>query len=113
MGGTGSGRTGGHATAEGTASFVLSVKGLLGRLPWGAVGSGTITFRSSWDGELPVDVRVDTTDRAAPCVELTHEARNGSGQGVPSRVRLTTTRPRYGGERWWFVCPSTGRRAFK
>jgi hypothetical protein len=24
-----------------------------------------------------------------------------------------TTRPRYGGVRWWFVCPATGRRAFK
>jgi len=29
------------------------------------------------------------------------------------RVRLTTTRPNYGGLRWWFVCPSRGTRAGK
>ncbi len=29
------------------------------------------------------------------------------------KVRLTTTRPHYGGLRWWFVCPSSGRRAAK
>ncbi len=46
MGGMGSGRTGGRPTEEATGSFVLTVKGLLGRLPWGAVGTGTITFRS-------------------------------------------------------------------
>jgi hypothetical protein len=26
---------------------------------------------------------------------------------------LVTTTPPYGGRRWWFVCPSTGRRAMK
>src|SRR4051794_22190306 len=109
----GSGRTGGHPTSEATGSFVFSVKGLLGRLPRDAVGGGTITFRSGRDGELPIEVRVDTTDRAAPHVELTHGTRDGAAQRITYRVGLTTTRPRYGGERWWFVCPATGRRAFK
>ena len=27
------------------------------------------------------------------------------------RVQLETTRPNYGGLRWWFVCPLSGRRA--
>jgi hypothetical protein len=27
------------------------------------------------------------------------------------RVRLETTQPNYGGLRWWFLCPITGRRA--
>src|SRR3954470_1722651 len=113
MGGTGSGRTGGNPTDEATGSFVLSVKGLLGRLPWSAVGSGTVTFRSRWHGEFPVEVRVSTTDRAAPHVELTHGTRDGATGQITYRVGLTTTRPRYGGERWWFVCPATGRRAFR
>ena len=113
MGGMGSGRTRRRVTDESTGSFVLSVKGLLGRLPRGAVGGGTVTFRGSRWGELAVEVRGDTTDPTAPYLELTHETRDGSEERVAYRVRLTTTRPRYGGERWWFVCPSSGRRAFK
>src|SRR3954447_15257441 len=113
MGGTGSGRTGGNPTDEATGSFVLSVKGLLGRLPWSAVGSGTVTFRSRWYGEFPVEVRVDTTDRATPYMELTHTPGEGATGRIAYRVGLTTTRPRYGGERWWFVCPSSGRRGVK
>src|SRR4051794_34669912 len=113
MGGMGSGRTGGNPTDEATGSFILSVKGLLGRLSWSAGGSGTVTFRSRWHGEFPVEVRVDTTDRAVPHIELTHATRDGAAGRITYRVGLTTTRPRYGGERWWFVCPATGRRAFK
>ena len=29
------------------------------------------------------------------------------------RITLTRTRPRYGGWRWWFICPQTGRRVTK
>ena len=28
-------------------------------------------------------------------------------------VRLVSTRPNYGGRRWWFVCPLVGRRVAK
>ena len=113
MGGFGSGRTRRRVTDESTGSFVLSVKGLLGRLPRGAVGGGTVTFRGGRWGELAVEVRLDTTDPAAPYMELTHETRDEPAQRITYQVRLTTTRPRYGGERWWFLCPATGRRAFK
>src|SRR4051794_21762595 len=109
----GSGRTPRRVTDESTGSFVLSVKGLLGRLPRGAVGRGTVTFRGGRWGELAVEVRLDTTDPATPIMELTHETRDGSEERIEYQVRLATTRPRYGGERWWFVCPSSGRRAFK
>jgi hypothetical protein len=113
VGGIGSGRTRRRVTDGSTGSFVLSVKGLLGRLPRGAVVGGTVTFRSSRWGELAVEVRLDTTDPAAPYLELTHDTRDEPAERIKYQVRLTTTRPRYGGERWWFVCPSSGRRAFK
>src|SRR3954454_6074458 len=109
----GSGRTRRRATDESTGSFVLGVKGLLGRLPRGAVGRGTVTFRSSRWGELAVGVRLDTSDPAAPYLELTHDTRDEPAERVAYRVRLTTTRPRSGGERGWFVWPSSGRRVFK
>jgi hypothetical protein len=113
VGGMGSGRPRRRVTDESTGSFVLGVKGLLGRLPRGAVGRGTVTFRSGRWGELAVEVRVDTTDPAAPHLELTHDTRDEPTERIGYRVRLATTRPRYGGERWWFVCPSSGRRVFK
>src|SRR3954447_1900102 len=109
----GSGRTRRRATDESTGSFVLGAKGLLGRLPRGAVGRGTVTFRGGRRGELAVEVRVDTTDPAAPFMELTHETRDEPAQRITYRVRLTTTRPRYGGERGGFVCPRSGGRVFK
>jgi hypothetical protein len=109
VGGMGSGRTPRRVTDESTGSFVLGVKGLLGRLPRGAVGGGTVTFRGGRWGELAVEVRLDTTDPAAPHLELTHETRDEPAERITYRVRLVTTRPRYGGERWWFVCPSSGR----
>ena len=31
-------------------------------------------------------------------------------QVVRDRIRLTSTVPTYGGRRWWFRCPRTGRR---
>src|SRR3982751_1262052 len=109
----GSGRPRRRVTDESTGSFVLGAKGLLDRLPRGAVGRGTVTFRGGRWGELPVEVRLDTADPAAPYLELTHETRDEPAERIKYQVRLATTRPRYGGERWWFVCPSSGRRVFK
>jgi hypothetical protein len=35
---------------------------------------------------------------------------NGASQLIKQEIRLTTTRPRFGGIRWWFICPHTGAR---
>lgn len=32
------------------------------------------------------------------------------GPLIEQTIRLVTTKPRYGGVRWWFVCPRTGER---
>ena len=36
-----------------------------------------------------------------------------NGERADCMVRLVTTRPNYGGRRWWFLCPLVGRRAAK
>jgi hypothetical protein len=41
---------------------------------------------------------------------------DGLGRAVrvgEQTIHLITTAPPYGGRRWWFICPSTGRRAMK
>ena len=34
----------------------------------------------------------------------------GESHSVKQEIRLTTTRPRFGGVRWWFICPQSGAR---
>src|SRR3954469_5559141 len=34
----------------------------------------------------------------------------GESHSTEQEIRLTTTRPRLGGVRWWFICPQSGAR---
>ena len=34
----------------------------------------------------------------------------GESHSIEQEIRLTTTRPRFGGVRWWFICPHSGGR---
>ena len=34
----------------------------------------------------------------------------GESHSIEQEIRLTTTRPRLGGVRWWFICPHSGAR---
>ena len=35
------------------------------------------------------------------------------GESMDYRVRLVTTRPNYGGLRWWFLCPVSAQRGIE
>jgi hypothetical protein len=110
MGGFGSGRHGGIVTAEGTASYVLAASVLTkARLKMGQRGSGTSYFGEE---RFAVEIKIDTTDASDPFLELTHQTRDWreGDRVVRDRVRLVWTEPTYGGRRWWFLCPRTGRR---
>jgi hypothetical protein len=47
---------------------------------------------------------VNTLDPAFPWVRLSYTI-TATQEDLNYRVGLTTTRPRFGGLRWWFVCP--------
>jgi hypothetical protein len=68
--------------------------------------SGGWTWRNATTGEQTsaIGYEVCTREMAEPWVRL-HYTFTRDGQAVDYRVRLTTTRPRFGGLRWWFVCP--------
>ena len=74
--------------------------------------SGTLTWTRSRTGEKRASIRFDAdlTDPTSASVRLHY---NVNGTPVDYRVSLTTTRPHFGGVRWWFICPVTGCRAFK
>src|SRR5689334_5644327 len=110
MGGYGSGRYGGAVTAEGTASYIIAASVLTrASLQIGQIGTGTLHFGEE---KFPVELHIDTTDWSDPFIELTHRTRDERERNrtVRDRIRLFLTVPTYGGHRWWFVCPRTGRR---
>jgi hypothetical protein len=112
MGGYGSGRHCGRPTSEATASYIINMARFTrAGLKPGILGRATIQFE---DGDFPVEVTVDTRDVADAHFLLTHGTREwGDEDRVTYRINLATTRPQYGGLRWWFVCPRTGRRTPK
>ena len=58
--------------------------------------------------ETSIGYEVDTLDMARPVVRLSYTiTRSGTKEreSLDYAISLTTTRPRFGGLRWWFVCP--------
>ncbi len=112
MGGYGSGRGGGTATAEGCNSYTLSAK-TLRRMPHNvpevqeAIGRGSITFSDGFTVKY-----VATVKPGERYIELTHETRDGNEREITYRVNLLETPCPLGGYRWWFSCPFKSRRAF-
>lgn len=106
MGGFGSGRRGWHASIEATDSYVLNASALRGIRP-GATGSGILT----WGDGFEVSVTVETINDDVRLI-LEHEHRSSREAEAKFRycVDLTETRPHFGGRRWWFRCPRSGRR---
>jgi hypothetical protein len=74
--------------------------------------SGTIAASFPHDGEpFPFSITVDTLDPGAPALVLEHESRCAPFVAIRYTVGLETTPQPFGGVRWWFTCPHTGRRA--
>jgi hypothetical protein len=66
------------------------------------------TYRSG--NEFNVHYEVDTLDMARPVVRLSYSfiwTATKEQESHDYEVYLTTTRPRFGGFRWWFICPLT------
>lgn len=106
MGGYGSGRQGGRGTIQGTASYILNSHALRGLRP-GTRGSGNIIWGDGFVASLTF--KVGEYDAH---YELEHETRSTwkPTRQVHYKVPLTWTEPRFGGRRWWWCCPLSGRR---
>ena len=105
MGGLGSGWQGSKKiTVE--ASLSLSMPALLRKkaLVAGAWTSGSWawTYEGAERPHARLGYEANLVDLADSWLRLRYEVR---GEAVDYKVRLVTTRPTYGGLRWWFVCP--------
>ena len=109
MGGFGSGRIrwSTRATVEDSISLNISKlfqRGIIG--PWS--GGGTLLWRSVETGEESCSVGfwVDAEDEEQVILNLKYAVtRDDVKTDIKEAVRLTYTRPHFGGKRWWFRCP--------
>jgi hypothetical protein len=57
---------------------------------------------------------IDTQGEDAAFIDFAHDTRDTrSPERISYRISLTSSQPNYGGRRYWFCCPGTGKRAAK
>ena len=128
MGGFGSGRHGGRATVEGCRSLVLDINRIMRPVAKALRGhelasDAEVRLRPSrlwWtrqgEAEPWADVEVALTlycDHAVAVLRFDIEHwSNRTGPQV-QRISIVTAPCRFGGQRWWWLCPRTGRRCAK
>lgn len=79
-----------------------------GVLKAGTHSVGSLRWTYPGGGSFSVLHEVDTLDPDRPFVWLWYSwvwTATQQQESAGYRVALTTTRPRFGGLRWWFVCP--------
>ena len=108
MGGYGSGWRGARkATVE--SSLVLSINSLVRKkaIVPGARTSGSLDWTDSGNDKphASVGYEANLVDLGSAWLRLHYQANN---EPVDYRIKLVTTTPRYGGLRWWFICPLDG-----
>ncbi|MEI7711841.1 MAG: hypothetical protein WCI94_10440 [Rhodospirillales bacterium] len=92
-----------HCIREG---MIQPGKRVSGSMRWTLTGTGEVTASIVYEAHL--------TNPDSAWVRLRYTIKKPATGAVTVcdyRVHLETTRPNYGGLRWWFVCPRSGRRA--
>lgn len=114
MGGFGSGRTGGRPTADASRRIDLAWLIRTGRAVPGSLRYGSLSWNIGGEPAGSISYEADMRDLDAPELRLSFtRGSEPDREHVRQTVRLTWTRPHYGGRRWWFTCPYSGRRAGK
>jgi hypothetical protein len=116
MGGSGSGnyyhwwRSGKKTAVEDCLSIDANRWKREGILKAGVRLSGSWRWLYASGRENSINYEVLTIDMVRPLLRLSYsQSRPGTEQreSMDYDVALTTSRPRFGGLRWWFVCPLT------
>jgi hypothetical protein len=116
MGGYFSGRHGGGPVIEHGWKLDLAHCICKGTIVRGRYVSGSMTWTLTRTGEVTcrIGYEANLIDPSAAWVRLHYTTtfrHTGHKKDSDYRVQLETTRPHYGGVRWWFICPLSGRRA--
>ena len=108
MGGWGSGRQGGRVTIEGCGSLRLSISDLRDLMDDPPGTARWMQYSQNGEHRMTVVVEVRASHGY---VRLQHPSRaSDCTEHMDYTVGLIWTVPRFGGRRWWFSCPLSGRR---
>ncbi len=114
MGGLGSGRHWGCGRTTVEDGLTLDINklvrdGIIRPAQW---RSGTLrwTWVATGEESGSIGYEANLTDPCHTWIRLHYRV---DGEPQDYRVTLDTTRPNYGGSRWWFLCPSTRERVAK
>lgn len=112
MGGYGSGRQYGKPVAE--QCFRVDLPWMLrnGRAIAGCNRGGTLSWNCGGQHSGSISYQCNMIDVDDAWLILTYTRGTGDdAEKVQQEIQLTTTRPHYGGRRWWMICPYCGHRA--
>jgi len=86
----------------------------LGSIPLCGCRTGSWIWTDTETGEQKsaISYEADTRDPYNAFLRI-HYTFTESGKKIDYKIRLSRTNPHYGGGRWWFICPSVGRRVAK
>jgi hypothetical protein len=112
-----SGRSGGRPTVEGALALRLDIDAMMrwGYIRPGAHLAGEFTL-GFYDGELAIKFESRVGDPWDSWLRLQYtmaDYSTGEEVEIHDKIFLATTRPPFGGLRWWFVCPHLNRRVRK
>jgi hypothetical protein len=115
MGGYGSGRQGGRPTVESACRFDIDTLVRAGAIKPGKYVEGSLKL-PSYDDELAIEFESSATNPRNSWLRLQYAVRDcwtGEQYQIDDKIYLTASRPRFGGQRWWFICPNENRRVRK
>jgi hypothetical protein len=115
MGGRRSGRSAGRATTDDGLSLSLP-KLLRDRLFRPGSASGSVVWTNTTTGERAGSIGYEAhlgQDSGRVRLKYTSTRWDGDRRESDYWIQLVTTAQPFGGRRWWWICPRTGRRAVK
>jgi hypothetical protein len=106
MGGYNSGRSGGRPTADMSRRIDIAWMIRKGLASPGSSISGLISWRVGDHPSGSVSYTADMTDLDNAELRLSYRrGESQSGKHITQTIRLTHTKPHFGGYRWWMICP--------
>jgi hypothetical protein len=115
MGGFGSGRCGGYATCESTFRIDIDALRRQRMIRLGVRGGCVMHFSGYWH-DLDVECETHIDGPWNGWVRLKYEMTDywtDEPLEIDDKIFLASSRPPFGGLRWWFVCPRLNRRVRK
>lgn len=114
MGGYGSGRHGGRPIADECRKIDLAWMLRKGLAVEGRESAGRLNWNHGGNPAGSISYQTDMRSSSNARMVLSYSRGEGAErERVEQVVRLTTTRPHFGGKRWWMICPYRGVRAGK